>query len=151
MRNARDSRIKGRITNHQLTRVYTLFAIRSFPVHKFSRNFQKSANAIFSFGNARSYCLEERLRTSQCAQRSKSTSIHYTQLLIFDVFTHNSHTSHIVYGRLHTYRCWCKMMPSARVCVEYEYTQIIVLLVNKYFVLVIIRFYTYTCSTLLHT
>ncbi len=48
------------ITNHQQTRVYTLFAIRSFPVNRFSLYFQKSANANFSFSDAQSYCLEER-------------------------------------------------------------------------------------------
>ncbi len=32
------------------TRVFTLFAIRSFPVNKFSVHFQESVNANFSFG-----------------------------------------------------------------------------------------------------
>ncbi len=64
MCDARNSQIKGRIANHQQTRVYTLFAIRSFPVNKFSTIFQKkSVNANFSFGDARSYRLEERSHT----------------------------------------------------------------------------------------
>ncbi len=51
MRDAHNSRIKGHIANHQQTQVYTLFAICSFPVNKFSVHFQKSANANFSFGD----------------------------------------------------------------------------------------------------
>ncbi len=61
MRDARDLQIKGRIANHQQTRVYTLFAIRSFPINKFSIHFQESANGNFLFGDARSYRLYERL------------------------------------------------------------------------------------------
>ncbi len=42
--------IEGRIVNHQQTRVYTLFAIRSFPVKKFSVYFQKKVRIqIFPF------------------------------------------------------------------------------------------------------
>ncbi len=43
MRDAYDLRIKGHIANHQQTRVYTLFAIRSFPVNKCSVHFQKKS------------------------------------------------------------------------------------------------------------
>ncbi len=42
-----NSQIKGRIANHQQTRVYTLFAIRSFPVNKFSMRFQKKCEYEF--------------------------------------------------------------------------------------------------------
>ncbi len=83
MRDARNSRIKWRIPNHQQIRVYTLFAVCSFPVNKLSVHFQKSVNANFSFGDARSYRLEERSCTSQCACRSKSTSIHDAQFTNF--------------------------------------------------------------------
>ncbi len=41
MSDACDSRIKVRIANYQQTRLYTLFAIRSFLVNKFSVHFQK--------------------------------------------------------------------------------------------------------------
>ncbi len=59
------------------------FAIRSFPVNKFSVDFQKSVNANFSFGDAQSYRLEKKLRALQCAHRSESTSIHYAQFTNF--------------------------------------------------------------------
>ncbi len=82
MRDARDSQIKGHIANHQQTRVYTLFAIRSFKVNKFIVHFQKSVNTNFFFGNEQSYRLEERSLASQITQPL------YTMhgLLIFDVF-----------------------------------------------------------------
>ncbi len=40
---------------------------------------KNSANANFSFGDARSYCLEERSRASQCTHKSESASTHYAQ------------------------------------------------------------------------
>ncbi len=44
---------------------------------------KRSANANFSCGDARSYHLKKRSRTSQCAHRSESTCIHYAQFTNF--------------------------------------------------------------------
>ncbi len=52
MRDVRDLQIKGRIANHQQTRVYTRFAIRSFRSTNLAHISKKSANANFSFGDA---------------------------------------------------------------------------------------------------
>ncbi len=100
MRDVHDLRIKGRIMNHQQTWVYTLFAICSFPVNKFSVHFQKSANANFSSNDAQSYRLEERSRASHARIKANKPLYTMHSLLIFDVFTHNSHASRIVYSRL---------------------------------------------------
>ncbi len=45
----RNLQIKGRIANHQQTRVCILFAIRSFPVNKFSVHFQKKCKSLLNF------------------------------------------------------------------------------------------------------
>ncbi len=105
------------------TRVYTLFAIRSFPVNKFSVHFQKSASANFSFGDARSSasrrdCTHHNARITLCAHRSESTSIHYAQFINFDVFTHNSRASHIVYSRLYSIKSYYASNFHSTVCLN---------------------------------
>ncbi len=100
MRDARDSRIKGPIESHQQARVYTLFAIRSFPVNKFSVHFRKSANANFSFGDTQSYA-SRRDRAHHNARIEVNQPLYIMhRLLIFDIFTHNSRASRIAYSRL---------------------------------------------------
>ncbi len=73
-------------TTSKLEYILTLLAIRSFSVNKFSEHFQKSVNANFSFGDARSYRLEERSHASQCGNRSESTSIYCAHFTHFRRF-----------------------------------------------------------------
>ncbi len=101
MCDARDSRIKGRIANHQQTRVYTLFAICSFPANKFSVHFQKVWMWIFPLV----MCEVTALRRDHM-HHNAHIEVHQPlhtmhSLLIFDVSTHKLRTSHIVYSRLY--------------------------------------------------
>ncbi len=106
MCDVRDSRIKERIANHQQTRVYKLFAICSFPVNKFSvlskkewmRMFPLVMHEVTASGRG---CVHHNAHITSCVQRRESSSTHNAQSkLIFEVFTHNSHASRIVYSRL---------------------------------------------------
>ncbi len=81
MHDAHDLQIKG--ASQTISKLEN--TIRNSLVNKFSEHFQKkkSVNANFSFDDAQSYHLEERLCASQCAHRSESTSVHYAQFTNF--------------------------------------------------------------------
>ncbi len=89
MHDARDLQIKGRIVNHQQTRVYTLFAIRSFSVNKFSGRFQKKVQmqifplVMCEVTASRKDLTHHNARITLCACGSESTSRHYAQFTNF--------------------------------------------------------------------
>ncbi len=106
MHDAHDSRIKGRIANHQQTRVYTLFAICFFQSTNLGCVYKKVRKRIFPLVMREVTALRR-----DCAQHNARIEVNqplYTlhSLLIFDVFTHNLCASRIVYSRLHTYRTY---------------------------------------------
>ncbi len=97
MRDAHSSWIKGRIANHQQTRVYTLFTICSFPVNKFSVHFQKKARIEFFLW----WCVKLPPRGEIARIESNQPLYTMHSLLIFYIFTHNLCVSRIVYPPLY--------------------------------------------------